>query len=128
MDRIFRICIPEGLACSTPASHQRSYRMTKESSIHETQAIDCSNTNCKSNKEKFIHQRNSHKAKVILMYKSERCESNQYETAVGGSCAVSKINQRRHLSHQSDSGALRRLGISISEKILTPIEIREKSV
>ena len=71
--------------------------MKKESSIHETQAVDCSNTNCKSDKEKFIHQGNSHKAKVILMYKSERSESNQNETAVGGSLAVSKINQRRTL-------------------------------
>ena len=75
--------------------------MKKESSIYETQVVECSNTNCKFEKEKPIHQRNSHKAKSILMYQSERSESNQCDTAVRGSHVISKINQRRNPSHQS---------------------------
>ena len=75
--------------------------MKKESSIYETQVVDCSNTNCKSEKEKSIHQRNSHKEIAILMYQLERSKSNQCDTAVRGSRVISKINQRRNPSHQS---------------------------
>ena len=75
--------------------------MKKESSIYETQAVECSNTNCNFEKEKSIHQRNSHKEKAILMYQSERSESNQCNTAVRGSRVISKINHRRNPSHQS---------------------------